>query len=846
MNIKRLIVVLIFIMALLLAACSQEEPTPAIPTLAPTAEIPEVPTDTPVPAEESEPADEAGSAEATEPAAPIAAGDAWERIQISGKMVVGTSADYPPFEYYTPDFQLDGLDMAIIREIGDRLGLEIEIKDFAFEGLGAALDAGQIDAAIAGISITPERLGTHDFSNIYFTSEDAYLAREGEEIAITYVEDLLPYRIGVQSGTVYQDWLQESLVDSGLLSPEKLIAYVDTEAMVADLDTGFVDVLVADRQPAEVVTAEGPYQIVGNGLQQQLFAIAMSQGVRPLQEALNGALADMQNDGTLLEFIEKYLGTGVAGTLPPDFELPEAIEPDPADCVDAMAYVADLNLDDQNMTAPPPIEPGEPFQKGWRIQNAGTCDWGIGYQMIYVDGNVPAAQMGGEPTPVLSVVSPGQEYDMMVDLVAPVIPGIYQGFWQMTNVQGVPFGQRLWVGISVTAGPAPTPDLGQPPSADFQFSVDPTSIQQGQCAVLTWQVSEDHTVFVYEQGQPWQNYGVPASGQRTVCPATTTVYEMGIVRPDNTIEVRQTAVSVVPVAGAPIITRFSAEPNTVALGQCVNLQWQVDGSVQQVRIFSDSGNVLSNASISGSAVDCPTGAGQITYLIEAQGPGGTSSQARYVQVVSQPQPTATPAAKPPVVNYFSVSPNKIKVNECVTISWGASGGTTKVQIKRNGKTILDNAPHQGNATDCRKKAGTYKYSIVARNSANQRVTKEQSVKVSNSNPQIPLAGTNWQLTRLQGKKVNQIPTVTTASFTKGGSIKGSGGCNSYSGSYSQDGKFLSISGLSSGSKSCGKEIDALEQAYLSRLKSAVRFRIKGNNLTLFDSRGRELLVFKGL
>jgi len=116
-------------------------PSEPAPTLAPTAE--------PVPTDTAEPV-------LTDMAEPVTE-DAWPRIQAAGKMVVGTAADYPPFAYYNGGFQLDGFDIALMREIGQRLGVDVEIKDMAFDGLGGALLLNQIDVAIAALSVTPER-----------------------------------------------------------------------------------------------------------------------------------------------------------------------------------------------------------------------------------------------------------------------------------------------------------------------------------------------------------------------------------------------------------------------------------------------------------------------------------------------------------------------------------------------------------------------------------------------------------------------------------------------------------------------------------------------------------------
>ena len=99
--------------------------------------------------------------------------DPWERIQSTGVMVVGASLDYPPFEYYDENFQADGFDMALIQELGRRLGVEVEIKDMAFDGLLGAVQLGQVDAAISAISVTPDREGIVGFSNVYYVGENA-------------------------------------------------------------------------------------------------------------------------------------------------------------------------------------------------------------------------------------------------------------------------------------------------------------------------------------------------------------------------------------------------------------------------------------------------------------------------------------------------------------------------------------------------------------------------------------------------------------------------------------------------------------------------------------------------
>ncbi len=180
--------------------------------------------------------------------------DSWEAIQAAGKMIVGTSVDYPPFEFYVDAAKIDGFDIALMDEIGRRLGVQIEYRDIAFDGLGPALQVGQIDAAIAAISVTPEREASVDFSNVYFVGEDAILARADSNASIGTAVDLAAYKLGVQRNTVYQSWAQQTLVDSGQMPADNLLAYERAEDAVRDLGAQRVDLVMLDAQPAELAT----------------------------------------------------------------------------------------------------------------------------------------------------------------------------------------------------------------------------------------------------------------------------------------------------------------------------------------------------------------------------------------------------------------------------------------------------------------------------------------------------------------------------------------------------------------------------------------------------------------
>ena len=397
--------------------------------------------------------------------------DSWERIKLAGVMRVATSADYPPFSYYNEEYVIDGFDPALIKEIGSKLGITIEIEDYAFESLDEVLQNDEADVAIAAISVTPERDAVVDFSNIYFIGDDGLLAREDSNLApITDIRQLAGLAVGVQRGSIYEAWAKEALVDTNLISESQLYAYRNLEEAVADLKANRLNVVISDRQPAIQFLADPELVLAGEKLNQQRLAVAIPAGANALRSVINQALLDLQNEGKLSQLVQEYLGLR-----------PEDIIPPPV-CLDSMTFVRDINLDDKNLTEFPQVNPGESFQKGWQVKNTGTCTWNKDYLLKYVRGNNSAAQMEGQPTGIIGSVEPDGTYDIYVNLVAPQEAGEYVGYWQMHDSEGVPFGQTIWVAVEVPGTPAePTePTEPQPPTptmVETEIPPEPTETE---------------------------------------------------------------------------------------------------------------------------------------------------------------------------------------------------------------------------------------------------------------------------------------------------------------------------------------------------------------------------------
>ena len=671
-------------------------------------------------------------------------GGEWARVQAAGTLTVGTSGDYPPFSFYDGRFNLTGFDPELARAVGDKLGLEVRLIDIPFEGLYDALDVGQIDVAVAAISVTPERELRVDFSDVYYISEDAVLARaDADVLDLTSIDEVQSAtRVGVQEGSVYQTWAQETLVDTGLLPEGNLLLYTDAERAVRDLGRGRLDLVIMDANPAQTFAAEDDsLKVIAQGLNRQRYAMAVVNGGNELRRNLNVALEELRYDGTIQTLAEQFFGDN-AGEVPgPDMTatpttaatpIPLPTRPvtpappaTPARCQDSMAFVADLNFDDQNMQNPPVLYPGQPFIKSWRVRNTGTCTWTSSYRLVFVKGNLPGAQMSGQPAFVSGFVPPTAQHDFNLPMVAPITPGTYQGFWQMFNDLNAPFGQRIWVGITVPGAATATPRPTQTPVAQIQFNANPTSITAGDAVRITWATNNVREVYFFREGQNWWDNGVVGTGERIEYPQRTTSYFLRVVQRDNSVQQREQRVNVTAAPDAPDIRQFSVVPDgNINLGQCVQINWEVRGNVHRVDITRNGNAIWDDAPERGNIQDCPSPSGGYEYRVTATGSGGTSVANRNVTVneTEQPTPTAVPTdaptvVPPAVVQQFAVTPGQVLLGGCFQIVWAVGGDPALIQITRNGNLLFDNAPFTGSGQDCPTDPGTYVYRIEATNRA---------------------------------------------------------------------------------------------------------------------------------
>ena len=231
-----------------------------------------------------------------------------DKIQKEGKVVVGTSADYPPYEFVDEAGNYAGFDVELMTEIAKRMGVTLQWTDMPFDSLIAAVQEGKIDMSIACFNYSEEREEEVDFSDAYYTSEDAFVVSEGFSGSIAKPEDAANYKVGVQSGTVQDDWLTSNLVDTGLLDEADLARYERVDQAALDLQAGRIDILMSDHVPAQALVKqfEG-FDIVFTGvLSTGPINIVLPNGDTQLQAEVNRIIKELQDEGFIDDLAVKY------------------------------------------------------------------------------------------------------------------------------------------------------------------------------------------------------------------------------------------------------------------------------------------------------------------------------------------------------------------------------------------------------------------------------------------------------------------------------------------------------------------------------------------------------------
>ncbi len=220
-------------------------------------------------------------------------------------LTMGTNAAFPPYEMVDENNNIIGIDAEIAAAVAEKLGMELEIKDMAFDSLITAVSSGAIDVALAGMTVTEERKEAVNFSDSYATGIQVVIVTE--DSAIATIDDLEGKKIGVQSGTTGDIYCSDSPENGGY--GEDAVSRYDNGALaVQALINGQVDCVVIDNEPAKAfVEANEGLKILETEFAIEDYAAAIAKENTELLDKFNTALSELKAEGKIDEIVGKYI-----------------------------------------------------------------------------------------------------------------------------------------------------------------------------------------------------------------------------------------------------------------------------------------------------------------------------------------------------------------------------------------------------------------------------------------------------------------------------------------------------------------------------------------------------------
>lgn len=252
----------------------------------------------------------AAEGETSSEASATEAGDYGEFTTIEeGKLIMATNAQFPPYELVSDGegfngTGFEGIDVEIASAIADKLGLELQIDDMDFDSALVAVQNDAADVVLAGLSYSEERDEVLDFTDSYATGVQVVIVKEGSDVTM---DNLGEKMIGTQRGTTGYIYASDT-PENGGYGEDHVLAYDNGATAVQALMNGQIDAVIIDEAPAKefVAANEGLTILPGNWVEEQ-YCAAVDEGNTALQNAINTALNELMDDGTVDEIIAKYI-----------------------------------------------------------------------------------------------------------------------------------------------------------------------------------------------------------------------------------------------------------------------------------------------------------------------------------------------------------------------------------------------------------------------------------------------------------------------------------------------------------------------------------------------------------
>ncbi len=243
-----------------------------------------------------------GSSAASSASTAAAADDSLQKVKDAGELRIGLEGDWQPFSYHDENDNLVGYDVEVAQNVARRLGVKADITEGAWDGLLTGLSTGVYDVVVNGVDVTEEREKTFDFSDPYAYDHIDLVVRKDNDTIKTF-EDLKGSTTANSTGSTYAQMGEDygaKVSNVPTLAETMTLVLNGTVQATINADTSVQDYLNT--------TGETDLKVVDQADDVTEYAIPMKKGSDTLRKAVNDALQDMRDDGTLKSLSEKYFG----------------------------------------------------------------------------------------------------------------------------------------------------------------------------------------------------------------------------------------------------------------------------------------------------------------------------------------------------------------------------------------------------------------------------------------------------------------------------------------------------------------------------------------------------------
>lgn len=224
-------------------------------------------------------------------------------VQAQNKeLIVGSSATYRPFAYETPSKEIVGYDVDIIKAVAQKAGLQIKIVNTPWTGIFAALNNGDVDLVISGVTINDKRKQSYDFTAPYFEARQLIAVQQASNVKS--LKDLAGKKVGVVTGSTGDDIASREFGKTNT----DIRRFESTPVVISELVGSGVDAAIGDNGVIAFRVQEHKQlkTVSDANFPKEYFGIVVKQGNKALRDKLNSGLAAIKADGSYAQIYKKW------------------------------------------------------------------------------------------------------------------------------------------------------------------------------------------------------------------------------------------------------------------------------------------------------------------------------------------------------------------------------------------------------------------------------------------------------------------------------------------------------------------------------------------------------------